>query len=157
MEKLANLVHLFYGRVPVQHVDWSTLLGWTWLTHLHERCQFTYIFLANRQSRDLNNVEVWIVSSFPRFPSLPVPFPGFGNRSTCTNHNWHHRHPNFQQFSQLPGKVSVLVSISGSLFFTQSTSLFLRQVVFLFFSFFFFLLIISWSSVLSWTDSGLYI
>ena len=41
------------GRVSVKHVDWSTLQGWTCPTHLHERCLFTYIFLANGQSTDL--------------------------------------------------------------------------------------------------------
>ena len=52
-QKLAYFVHFFSGRVPVQHVDWSTWLGWTCPTLLHERCLFTYIFLTNGQSRDL--------------------------------------------------------------------------------------------------------
>ena len=45
----------------MQHVDWSTLLGWTCPTHLHDRCLFTYIFLANRLSTYL------LVVSWPIF------------------------------------------------------------------------------------------
>ena len=105
---------------------------------------------------DLNNAEIWMMSTRPLIFQAPQSFyHSFGDCTQNTNYNWYKRHFHIPQFFQFPCEVEVFILLFTFFQFysvvTRDSKVhnFASSLSSFFFFFFFFLLIIRCSVCMS--------